>query len=83
MLYFLSLEFVCIFLLIWTFEGRRSASAGFSLTSLSPSSPPTALLACVLSFNVDQKNSKSFSGGSLEDLFGYTVQQFENSEGKW
>uniref|UniRef100_H3CQ26 Integrin subunit alpha 1 n=1 Tax=Tetraodon nigroviridis TaxID=99883 RepID=H3CQ26_TETNG len=51
--------------------------------SLSPSSPPTALLACVLSFNVDQKNSKSFSGGSLEDLFGYTVQQFENSEGKW
>uniref|UniRef100_A0A8D3DJB7 VWFA domain-containing protein n=1 Tax=Scophthalmus maximus TaxID=52904 RepID=A0A8D3DJB7_SCOMX len=40
------------------------------------------LLACVMSFNVDQKNSLSFSG-PLEDMFGYTVQQFENSEGKW
>ncbi|CAN9504539.1 unnamed protein product [Ophioblennius macclurei] len=39
-------------------------------------------LACVLSFNVDQKNGLSFSG-PLEDMFGYTVQQFENSEGKW
>lgn len=46
------------------------------------SSPPAALLACVLSFNVDQKNGMSFSG-PLEDMFGYTVQQFENSEGKW
>ncbi|XP_070845853.1 integrin alpha-1 [Chaetodon trifascialis] len=41
-----------------------------------------ALLACALSFNVDQKNGLSFSG-PLEDMFGYTVQQFENSEGKW
>ncbi|XP_068430110.1 integrin alpha-1 isoform X2 [Clinocottus analis] len=40
------------------------------------------LLPCVLSFNVDQKNSLSFEG-PLEDMFGYTVQQFENSEGKW
>uniref|UniRef100_UPI0037E79BC9 integrin alpha-1 n=1 Tax=Semicossyphus pulcher TaxID=241346 RepID=UPI0037E79BC9 len=40
------------------------------------------LLACVLSFNVDQKNGLSFDG-PLEDMFGYTVQQFENSEGKW
>ncbi|XP_034752463.1 integrin alpha-1 [Etheostoma cragini] len=40
------------------------------------------LLPCVLLFNVDQKNSLSFSG-PLEDMFGYTVQQFENSEGKW
>ncbi|XP_041826370.1 integrin alpha-1 [Melanotaenia boesemani] len=40
------------------------------------------LLASVLSFNVDQKNGLSFSG-PLEDMFGYTVQQFENSEGKW
>nr|XP_046231232.1 integrin alpha-1 isoform X2 [Scatophagus argus] len=40
------------------------------------------LLVCVLSFNVDQKNGLSFSG-PLEDMFGYTVQQFENSEGKW
>ena len=45
-------------------------------------SVPAVLLACVLSFNVDQKNSLSFSG-PLEDMFGYTVQQFENSEGKW
>ncbi|XP_077479570.1 integrin alpha-1 [Stigmatopora argus] len=41
-----------------------------------------AVLVCVSSFNVDQKNSLSFSG-PLEDMFGYTVQQFENSEGKW
>ncbi|KAM4527247.1 integrin alpha-1 isoform 2-T2 [Odontesthes bonariensis] len=40
------------------------------------------LLASVLPFNVDQKNGLSFSG-PLEDMFGYTVQQFENSEGKW
>uniref|UniRef100_A0A8C6KQ01 Integrin subunit alpha 1 n=1 Tax=Nothobranchius furzeri TaxID=105023 RepID=A0A8C6KQ01_NOTFU len=40
------------------------------------------LLTCVLSFNVDQKNSLSFEG-PLDDLFGYSVQQFENSEGKW
>ncbi|XP_061656318.1 integrin alpha-1 isoform X2 [Phyllopteryx taeniolatus] len=42
----------------------------------------TVLLVCVSSFNVDQKNSLSFNG-PLEDMFGYTVQQFENSEGKW
>ncbi|KAM8872070.1 integrin alpha-1 [Synchiropus picturatus] len=42
----------------------------------------TALLVSVLSFNVDQKNALSFDG-PLEDMFGYTVQQFENSEGKW
>uniref|UniRef100_A0A4W5M9T9 Integrin, alpha 1 n=1 Tax=Hucho hucho TaxID=62062 RepID=A0A4W5M9T9_9TELE len=40
------------------------------------------LLPCVLSFNVDDKNGESFNG-PLEDMFGYTVQQFENSEGKW
>ncbi|XP_037608063.1 integrin alpha-1 isoform X2 [Sebastes umbrosus] len=40
------------------------------------------LLPCVLSFNVDQKNGMSFSG-PVEDMFGYTIQQFENSEGKW
>ncbi|XP_062268869.1 integrin alpha-1 [Platichthys flesus] len=40
------------------------------------------LLTRVLSFNVDQKNGLSFTG-PLEDMFGYTVQQFENSEGKW
>ncbi|KAK3549938.1 hypothetical protein QTP86_016875, partial [Hemibagrus guttatus] len=31
---------------------------------------------------MDEKNSMSFSG-PIEDMFGYTVQQFENSEGKW
>ncbi|XP_057674414.1 integrin alpha-1 isoform X1 [Corythoichthys intestinalis] len=40
------------------------------------------VLVCVSSFNVDQKNSLSFNG-PLEEMFGYTVQQFENSEGKW
>ncbi|XP_074547115.1 integrin alpha-1 [Halichoeres trimaculatus] len=50
----------------------------FTLTSAAV----LVLLACALSFNVDQKNGLSFNG-PLEDMFGYTVQQFENSEGKW
>ncbi|XP_060916805.1 integrin alpha-1 [Labrus mixtus] len=50
----------------------------FTLTAVAV----VALLACALSFNVDQKNGLSFNG-PLEDMFGYTVQQFENSEGKW
>ncbi|XP_027031206.1 integrin alpha-1 [Tachysurus fulvidraco] len=37
---------------------------------------------CLLLFNVDEKDSMSFSG-PIEDMFGYTVQQFQNSEGKW
>uniref|UniRef100_A0A673YC74 Integrin subunit alpha 1 n=1 Tax=Salmo trutta TaxID=8032 RepID=A0A673YC74_SALTR len=41
-----------------------------------------SLLPCVFSFNVDDKNGLNFKG-SLEDMFGYSVQQFENSEGKW
>ncbi|XP_026798460.3 integrin alpha-1 [Pangasianodon hypophthalmus] len=40
------------------------------------------LPSCLLSFNVDEKNGMSFSG-PIEDMFGYTVQQFNNSEGKW
>uniref|UniRef100_A0A8C4ZJY6 VWFA domain-containing protein n=1 Tax=Gadus morhua TaxID=8049 RepID=A0A8C4ZJY6_GADMO len=40
------------------------------------------LLPCLLSFNVDQKTGLSFSG-PLEDMFGYSVQQFANAEGKW
>ncbi|KAK2823692.1 hypothetical protein Q7C36_020292 [Tachysurus vachellii] len=40
------------------------------------------LLPCLLFFNVDEKDSMSFSG-PIEDMFGYTVQQFQNSEGKW
>ncbi|XP_042182512.1 integrin alpha-1 isoform X1 [Oncorhynchus tshawytscha] len=40
------------------------------------------LIPCVLSFNVDDKNGETFNG-PLEDMFGYSVQQFENSEGKW
>lgn len=55
------------------------ASRLFTLTAV----PVVALLSCALGFNVDQKNGMSFTGGSLEDMFGYTVQQFENSEGKW
>uniref|UniRef100_A0A673NFS4 Integrin, alpha 1 n=1 Tax=Sinocyclocheilus rhinocerous TaxID=307959 RepID=A0A673NFS4_9TELE len=42
----------------------------------------TALLPWLSCFNVDEKNQMSFSG-PVEDMFGYTVQQFENSEGKW
>ncbi|XP_073439499.1 integrin alpha-1 [Dendrobates tinctorius] len=42
----------------------------------------TALLKISEPFNVDVKNGQSFSG-SVEDMFGYTVQQFENEEGKW
>ncbi|XP_053371496.1 integrin alpha-1 [Clarias gariepinus] len=41
-----------------------------------------ALPSCLLFFNVDEKNGMSFEG-PIEDMFGYTVQQFENSEGKW
>ncbi|KAG7271548.1 hypothetical protein CRUP_004011, partial [Coryphaenoides rupestris] len=40
------------------------------------------LLPGLLSFNVDQKTGLSFDG-PLEDMFGYSVQQFVNSEGKW
>ncbi|XP_066507809.1 integrin alpha-1 [Hoplias malabaricus] len=40
------------------------------------------LPSCLLFFNVDEKGGMSFSG-PVEDMFGYTVQQFENSEGKW
>ncbi|XP_043933260.1 integrin alpha-1 [Protopterus annectens] len=32
--------------------------------------------------NVDDKNAMQFTG-PVEDLFGYTVQQYENEEGKW
>uniref|UniRef100_A0AAY4EAQ4 VWFA domain-containing protein n=1 Tax=Denticeps clupeoides TaxID=299321 RepID=A0AAY4EAQ4_9TELE len=44
--------------------------------------PFLALLPCSLFFNVDEKNGMQFTG-PVEDMFGYTVQQFENSEGKW
>lgn len=44
--------------------------------------PPTVLLPMLTTFNVDEKNGMSFNG-NIEDLFGYTVQQFENPEGKW
>ncbi|XP_011853053.1 PREDICTED: integrin alpha-1 [Mandrillus leucophaeus] len=42
----------------------------------------TVVLRCCVSFNVDVKNSMTFSG-PVEDMFGYTVQQYENEEGKW
>uniref|UniRef100_A0A8C7R3P9 Integrin subunit alpha 1 n=1 Tax=Oncorhynchus mykiss TaxID=8022 RepID=A0A8C7R3P9_ONCMY len=53
------------------------------LTNLPPGDVTMELLLpCVLSFNVDDKNGETFNG-PLEDMFGYSVQQFENSEGKW
>ncbi|XP_019351444.2 integrin alpha-1 isoform X2 [Alligator mississippiensis] len=42
----------------------------------------TALIHFSASFNVDVKNAMSFNG-PVEDMFGYTVQQYENEEGKW
>ncbi|XP_037654879.1 integrin alpha-1 [Choloepus didactylus] len=42
----------------------------------------TVVLGFCVSFNVDVKNSMTFSG-PVEDMFGYTVQQYENEEGKW
>ena len=42
----------------------------------------TVVLGFCVSFNVDVKNSMTFSG-PVEDMFGYTVQQYENDEGKW
>uniref|UniRef100_A0A2K5DMH3 Integrin alpha-1 n=1 Tax=Aotus nancymaae TaxID=37293 RepID=A0A2K5DMH3_AOTNA len=42
----------------------------------------TVVLGFCASFNVDVKNSMTFSG-PVEDMFGYTVQQYENEEGKW
>ncbi|XP_010642317.1 integrin alpha-1 isoform X1 [Fukomys damarensis] len=53
------------------------------------SAGPEVAVACLwlltgfcVSFNVDVKNSMSFSG-PVEDMFGYTVQQYANEEGKW
>ncbi|KAJ6669912.1 hypothetical protein lerEdw1_000461 [Lerista edwardsae] len=43
---------------------------------------PTAILHLTVTFNVDVKDTMTFSG-PVEDMFGYTVQQFENEEGKW
>ncbi|XP_031433316.1 integrin alpha-1 [Clupea harengus] len=48
----------------------------FGLTTL------FVLLPTLTTFNVDEKNGLAFNG-PIEDLFGYTVQQFENEEGKW
>ncbi|KTF93139.1 hypothetical protein cypCar_00015698 [Cyprinus carpio] len=53
--------------------GRSQAVSGNEVNTLLP------WLSC---FNVDEKNQMSFTG-PVEDMFGYTVQQFENSEGKW
>ncbi|KAK1345393.1 hypothetical protein QTO34_014105 [Cnephaeus nilssonii] len=58
-------------------------TTGSQLTLCHPTAfPPTVLLHLCVSFNVDVKNSMTFSG-PVEDLFGYTVQQYENEEGKW
>ncbi|XP_020852473.1 integrin alpha-1 isoform X1 [Phascolarctos cinereus] len=42
----------------------------------------TVVLDFCVPFNVDVKNAMTFSG-PVEDMFGYTVQQYENEEGKW
>ncbi|XP_077203205.1 integrin alpha-1 [Paroedura picta] len=55
-----------------------------------PSIPGVAVRGLVLAvqlhlalpFNVNEKDTMTFSG-PVEDMFGYTVQQFENEEGKW
>uniref|UniRef100_A0A8U7NTL9 Integrin subunit alpha 1 n=1 Tax=Corvus moneduloides TaxID=1196302 RepID=A0A8U7NTL9_CORMO len=41
-----------------------------------------SLFHLVRTSNVDVKNALTFNG-PLEDMFGYTVQQYENEEGKW
>uniref|UniRef100_A0A4W3JYQ4 Integrin subunit alpha 1 n=1 Tax=Callorhinchus milii TaxID=7868 RepID=A0A4W3JYQ4_CALMI len=43
---------------------------------------PAGLLQLASSFNLDVKNPMIFNG-SQADMFGYTVKQFENEEGKW
>ncbi|KAM5264279.1 integrin alpha-1 [Ctenodactylus gundi] len=55
---------------------RRPASPGVAVACFG------LLTGFCVSFNVDVKNSMSFSG-PVEDMFGYTVQQYENEEGKW
>ncbi|XP_072920491.1 integrin alpha-1-like isoform X1 [Hemitrygon akajei] len=40
------------------------------------------ILRMANSFNVDMKSPMMFTG-SQRDMFGYTVKQFENEEGKW
>ncbi|XP_053557238.1 integrin alpha-1 [Bombina bombina] len=42
----------------------------------------TGFLKIAEPFNVDVKNGLSFNG-PVENMFGYTVQQFENEDGKW
>ncbi|XP_039399347.1 integrin alpha-1 isoform X2 [Mauremys reevesii] len=59
-------------------QSLRSRSPGVAV----PCGILTALLHLCASFNVDVKNAMMFSG-SVEDMFGYTVQQYENEEGKW
>ncbi|XP_074851686.1 integrin alpha-1 [Carettochelys insculpta] len=56
----------------------RSRSRGVAV----PCGILTALLHLSLCFNVDVKNTMTFNG-PVEDMFGYTVQQYENEEGKW
>ncbi|XP_062984156.1 integrin alpha-1 [Elgaria multicarinata webbii] len=59
---------------------------GLTPSSISGVAVPCFVMAVMLhlalSFNVDVKDTMTFSG-PVEDMFGYTVQQFENEEGKW
>nr|XP_006139588.1 integrin alpha-1 isoform X1 [Pelodiscus sinensis] len=56
----------------------RSRSPGIAV----PCGILTALFHLSACFNVDVKNAMTFNG-PVEDMFGYTVQQYENEEGKW
>ncbi|XP_027835876.1 integrin alpha-1 isoform X1 [Ovis aries] len=60
-------------------DPRRRASPGVAVAYCWLLS---VVLGFCVSFNVDVKNSMTFSG-PVEDMFGYTVQQYENEEGKW
>ncbi|XP_070599462.1 integrin alpha-1 [Erythrolamprus reginae] len=63
--------------------GFGSLTAICSITRVSiPCMGITVLLHLSWSFNVDVKDTMTFSG-PVEDMFGYSVQQFENEEGKW
>ncbi|XP_033277047.2 integrin alpha-1 isoform X1 [Orcinus orca] len=59
-------------------DPRRRASPGIAVACCWL----LTVLGFCISFNVDVKNSLTFSG-PVEDMFGYTVQQYENAEGKW
>ncbi|EPY80168.1 integrin alpha-1 [Camelus ferus] len=67
---------------LFTFHEWQWFSVGLTTGKLSAAALVIFVLGFCVSFNVDVKNSMTFSG-PVEDMFGYTVQQYENEEGKW